>query len=48
MMALADQKKCWLVDLESVPSDELAYWLAFYELRKEHIDRESRKHGVGR
>jgi hypothetical protein len=33
MMSLADKKKCFLKDLDSVPASEFRYWLAFYEMQ---------------
>lgn len=31
MMQLCDAKHCWLHELDEVPSDELPYWIAYYE-----------------
>ena len=39
MMRLCDAKNCWLYELEDVPSEELPYWVAYYE----DLDRQRKK-----
>lgn len=31
LLQLADRKKCFLADLETVPADEIELWIAYYE-----------------
>lgn len=34
-MQIADEKKCWLSQLDEVPSEELQLWIAYYQLEEE-------------
>ena len=43
MMQLCDAKHCWLHELDHVPSDELPYWIAYYEHLETQRKREESK-----
>ena len=34
LLALCEEKHCWLADLNTVPSDELPLWIAYYNILK--------------
>jgi len=38
-MQIAADKHCWLSDLDDVPSEELALWIAYYDLENERQER---------
>ena len=31
MMQLADRKKCFLLELDAIPSEEVSLWVAYYD-----------------
>tara|TARA_Y100001972_G_scaffold123243_1_gene170167 strand:- start:44 stop:208 length:165 start_codon:yes stop_codon:yes gene_type:complete len=54
MMHIAQEKNCWLSDLDDVPAGELELWLAYYDIRhreekKAHkeAEREAKMKGRG-
>jgi len=43
LMQLAEEKGCWLVDLEDIPSSELPYWIAYYKLKEKERKKQERR-----
>jgi len=46
-MQLADEKGCWLADLEQIPSSELPYWIAYYKLKERERKKAERRRKKG-
>jgi len=47
LMQLADEKGCWLADLEQIPSSELPYWIAYYKLKERERKKAERRRKKG-
>ena len=44
MMQLCEEKHCWLYDLDDIPSQELAKWIAYYQIQEENRKRNKENH----
>ena len=42
-MQIAEEKHCWLKDMDDVPSEELTLWAAYYQLEDDRRKREQQR-----
>jgi len=42
-MQLCEEKGCWLKDLEDVPSEELVYWISYYEIKDKEFKKQQKR-----
>lgn len=42
-MQLAEEKGCWLKDLDNIPSEELSLWVAYYQIKQKREEQAKRE-----